>query len=214
MFHGSKEIIIKPLLEKGNKYNDFGIGFYCTEDKEKANEWACKDGKNGTVNCYELNIEKLNILDLTNPKYNVLNWLALLLKNRTFKTKNQFSKEAKEFIIKNYSVDTTKCDLIKGYRADDSYFSYAQDFLNNALSIENIESALKLGDLGKQIVLVSNKAFEDIKFIEAIDSKASEYYYSYVNNDIKAREAYKRMETSMKGKFILDILREKNDESL
>ena len=66
----------------------------------------------------------------------------------------------------NFSINVNAFDLITGYRADDSYFSYAKDFLNNVISVSQLSQAMKLGELGEQIVLMSPKAFDKIKFIE------------------------------------------------
>ena len=75
------------------------------------------------------------------------------------------TKDNKRYIIQNFDVDLTGIDIIKGYRADDSYFSYAEDFVTNALSLNQLSRALYLGKLGTQIVLVSKKAFEKITYL-------------------------------------------------
>ena len=31
LYHGSVDVIEKPEFGKGKKYNDYGLGFYCTE---------------------------------------------------------------------------------------------------------------------------------------------------------------------------------------
>ena len=40
IYHGSINIIEKPIYGYGSPYNDYGLGFYCTQEKEKAMEWA------------------------------------------------------------------------------------------------------------------------------------------------------------------------------
>ena len=207
IYHGSCDIIEKPLYELGKPNNDFGKGFYCTKDIEKAKEWACKDNNNGVVNIYELNIDKLKILDLTDKKYSVLNWIAILLQNRTFKIESPISLRAKEYIIKNYYIDTTKYDLVIGHRADDSYFSYAQSFIDNSLSVEGLEKAMKLGNHGKQIVLVSKKAFTNIKYIDNCHVNKIDYYKRYKDNDRIARNNYKNIKSLDNEVYIMDIIR-------
>ena len=207
IFHGSEVIIKKPSLELGKINNDFGRGFYCTDDIEKAKEWACKNNKSGIANIYELDIEKLRILDLTKDNYNVLNWISILLSNRTFSIDNQLSLKAKEYLIKNYYIDIKNYDVVIGYRADDSYFSYAQSFINNSLSLETLEKAMKLGNLGKQIVLVSNKAFRKIKYIDNLVVDRNEYYVKYKVNDLSARQKYKNMKSSENETYMIDIIR-------
>ena len=39
LYHGSKDIIEKPQYGSGKLHNDYGKGFYCTEDKGMASEW-------------------------------------------------------------------------------------------------------------------------------------------------------------------------------
>ena len=102
IYHGSDHIIEKPDINKGKKYNDYGQGFYCTEDLELAKEWACKTGKEGFVNEYELNTAGLAILNLNSNGYTILNWIALLLKYRTFTLDNEIQRQARDYIINNF----------------------------------------------------------------------------------------------------------------
>ena len=211
IYHGSIKIIEKPNMAQGNPKNDYGKGFYCTEDIELAKEWACKTFENGYINKYLLKCNDLKILDLTTKEFNVLNWIALLLNNRTFNINDEVALKAKDFIIKKYNIDLQKYDIVIGYRADDSYFSYAQSFINNTLSVEDLEKALKLGELGNQVVLISQKAFDNIEFIsyEAVDKRI--YYYKFKSRDTMARENYrKNIKTNnniFNNTYILDIMR-------
>lgn len=41
LYHGSTLIIEHPQFGKGNPFDDYGRGFYCTETLEVAKEWAC-----------------------------------------------------------------------------------------------------------------------------------------------------------------------------
>lgn len=207
IYHGSEKIIKKPDYRLGKPNNDFGKGFYCTQDEEKAKEWACKGNKSGIVNEYELDIDNLKILDLTNNRYTVLNWISILLKNRTFNIMSPIAEEAKDFIINNYYVDTKGYDIVIGYRADDSYFSYAQSFIENSLSIESLQKAMELVNLGKQIVLVSNKAFGNIKFKKQYTADKNVYYSKYINNDTNARKDFKKIKSSKDETYILDLIR-------
>lgn len=158
IYHGSKDIIEKPEFGKGNKKNDYGLGFYCTENVELAKEWACSNNEtNGYANQYEIDLTDYRILDLREEKYSILNWMALLLKFRTFDVNTPISAQAKEYILENFYVDVGEYDVIIGYRADDSYFSFAKDFINNTISVEQLAEAMRLGELGIQIVLKSER---------------------------------------------------------
>ena len=166
IYHGSKEIIEKPVYHGGKAENDYGFGFYCTQNLELAKEWSCSNNEdNGFVNKYIIDTEDLKILDLTKGEYTILNWIAILLKFRTFDITNEISMQAKEYLLENFYIDVEQFDIVIGYRADDSYFSFARDFINNTISIRQLNKAMELGELGKQVVIISKSAFERFKFI-------------------------------------------------
>lgn len=211
IYHGSKDIIEKPEFGKGNPKNDYGLGFYCTENVELAKEWACTNNEtNGYANQYEIDLNDYKILDLREEKYSILNWMALLLKFRTFDVNTPISAQAKEYILENFYVDVEEYDVIIGYRADDSYFSFAKDFINNTISVEQLAEAMRLGELGIQIVLKSEKAFDTVKFISYELAECKEYYVKRVSRDKKARETYlnsHRQNLVFDGLFVMDIIR-------
>ena len=211
IYHGSKDIIEKPEFGKGNKKNDYGLGFYCTENVELAKEWACSNNEtNGYANQYEIDLSAYKVLDLREEKYSILNWMALLLKFRTFDVNTPISAQAKEYILENFYVDVEEYDVIIGYRADDSYFSFAKDFINNTISVEQLAEAMRLGELGIQIVLKSKKAFDMVKYISYELAECKEYYVKRVSRDKKARETYlsgHRQNLVSDGLFVMDIIR-------
>lgn len=211
VYHGSKSIIEKPVFGKGNEKNDYGLGFYCTESEELAKEWACSDNEtNGYANKYELDLSDCNVLDLRKEEYSILNWMAVLLKFRTFDVNNPVSVQAKEYLSENFYIDVENYDIIIGYRADDSYFSFAKDFINNTISVRQLEEAMRLGELGTQIVLKSRKAFGALRYIDHSFAECGEYYIKRSGRDRKAREAYFdacRKETVLGGVFVMDIMR-------
>lgn len=212
VYHGSKDIIKKPEFGKGNVRNDYGLGFYCTENIELAKEWACSNNEtNGYANQYELDLNENRVLDLRKNEYSILNWIAILLKFRTFDVNSPLSLQAKEYILDNFYIDVENYDVIIGYRADDSYFSFAKDFINNAISVEQLAKAMQLGELGIQIVLKSQKAFDAIKFVSYEVAECDEYYVKRAGRDHKAREAYsnsRRTNNISNDLFIVDIIRQ------
>ncbi len=218
LLHGSEQIVETPDLAFGNDHNDYGRGFYCTMDEEMAKEWACKNGTDGFVNRYIVDGEGLKTLHLSDGSHTVLNWIAILLKHRTFSLSSPIALDAREYIIEHFAVDTIGYDLITGYRADDSYFRYAESFVENTLPLRSLNKALQLGKLGLQTVLVSPKAFEQIQFDNAVPVDKSTYYPKFVARDSKARQTYKeeiaKSRTYRDDIFVLDILREemKNDD--
>ena len=190
IYHGSKDIIEKPEFGKGKTYNDYGIGFYCTENLALAKEWAVDIGRNGYANIYEIDDSKLSVLDLNDEEYIILHWLAILLENRHFDAPSALSQEAKEYMLHNFSVDYKNYDVIIGYRADDSYFSFAQDFLNGTISYRQLSNAMRLGNLGQQFVLKRKKAFALINFIGFENASFNEWYSRKENRDKAARRDY------------------------
>lgn len=211
IYHGSKNRIEKPIYGAGNRHNDYGLGFYCTEEKYLANEWAVEKNRDGYCNAYSLELVGLSLLDLSDPQYNVLNWLTVLLQNRTFDIQTGFAKEAKKYLSEHFMIPYEEYDVIKGYRADDSYFSFAQDFLNNAISINQLSEALHLGRLGTQIVLKSKSAFERILFCESSVALWEEWYPKKEMRDQRARKCYfeEREKPWKKGEiYMMQILEE------
>ncbi len=212
VYHGSKDIIEKPEFGKGNVRNDYGLGFYCAENIELAKEWACSNNEtNGYANKYELDLNEYNVLDLRKNEYSILNWIAILLKFRTFDVNSPISLRAKDYILNNFYIDVENYDIIVGYRADDSYFSFAKDFVNNAISVEQLAKAMQLGELGIQIVLKSQKAFDKIKFVNYEVAECDEYYVKRVSRDHKARTAYsdsRKQNNISDDLFVVDIIRQ------
>lgn len=212
ILHGTDHIIEVPDIDKGNEKNDYGKGFYCTRIPEMAKEWACKQNTDGFSNRYELDLTDLRILDLTDGKRTVLNWIAILLEHRTLSLDSEIAIDAKDYIIEHFSIDTSEYDIIIGYRADDSYFRYAESFVENGLSLRSLNKALHLGKLGEQTVLISKKAYNQIKFIDAEPVDKTIYYPKFIDRDTKAREAYKNDIRKTKSYrddiFVMDILRE------
>lgn len=210
LYHGSPEIIEKPDITKGKMNNDCGQGFYCTQDLERAREWACLASTDGYANCYELDMDGLRVLNLSLEEYTILHWMALLVTYRHFHISSPVMKRGKEWLQKNFLIDISEYDVIIGYRADDSYFSFARAFLNNEISVKQLSYALKLGQLGEQVVLKSEKAFRTIRYVsyEAVDS--SVYYLQRRTRDTAARQAYNEEleKEEPDGMFIRDLMRE------
>lgn len=211
LYHGSENIIEKPVYGKGARYNDYGKGFYCTENIELAKEWACAKQKNGYANIYDLDLSDLNVLNLNSGSYNILNWLAILADNRTYWQNGSIAEPAKNYIKENFLPDISAYDVIIGYRADDSYFSFAQDFVSGVISLQKLAQAMRLGKLGEQIVLKSPKAFAQIQFAGYENADAEEYYIKKNEREREARRQYrhnKKEQADVNELFILDIMRE------
>ena len=211
LYHGSKDIIEKPIYGQGKKYNDYGLGFYCTDNIELAKEWGTSFERSGYANRYQIDCTELKILDLNDDKYCILHWLAILLSNREFDTPAGLALEAKEFLKKNFMLDYKEYDIIKGYRADDSYFSFAQDFINGTISYRQLNNAMYLGKLGIQYVLKSKEAFNRIVFDGYEEAEHKEWYAKKMKRDKSARREYFDVERNRRQRgdiYITQILDE------
>lgn len=219
LYHGSQKIVEQPLFGVGKTYNDYGQGFYCTQNISLAKEWACPTSDDGFANIYELETDGLKILDLQSNEFCTLNWLAILINNRKFDLDTPIMRQGVFYLKENFLLDLSGFDLIKGYRADDSYFSFARAFLSNQISYEQLQKAMKLGKLGEQIMLKSKKSFENITFTgyEIAEGKM----FNLLRKE-RFNKAKKNFETSLEngdisGLFIRDLILEEvkpNDSRL
>ena len=208
IYHGSKQIVEIPTFGLGRKNNDFGLGFYCTESNDLAKEWAVSSLSDGFSNRYTLDTEYLNILNLNSPNYTILNWIAVLVEHRLFSIKTPTARKAKQYLIGHFGINVNAFDLITGYRADDSYFDFAEAFLNNAITVEQLSRAIRLGKPGEQIVLKSPFAFSKIRYEGFETAEKNRYYALRKARDDDANQTYLDIqEEEVDGLYMQDILR-------
>ena len=119
---------------------------------------------NGWVHKYELDTSDLKILDFQNE--GVLPWLAELMKHRDAADSKRYRVLAKKFIDK-YGVDTAGFDVIKGWRANASYFYIAREFVRDNIDMDILEELLSLGDLGIQYCIKSELAYSKLHELES-----------------------------------------------
>ena len=190
LYHGSKDRIVKPLFGAGKPNNDYGLGFYCTESEELAKEWAVAKDHDGWANVYSLEDGDLTVLNLNSSQYCILHWLAVLLENRQFETEYGLPSEAKSYLTTRFAVPYKEADVIIGYRADDSYFTFAQDFISGTISYSQLATAMRLGHLGDQYVLKSRKAFDRIEYVESRPAPRFDWLERKTSRDHAARQEY------------------------
>lgn len=208
IYHGSERVIETPTFGEGKQHNDFGLGFYCTESSDLAKEWAVSSLRDGFSNRYTLDVEFLKILRLNSPDYTILNWMAILVEHRLFSIKTPVARRAKQYLIEHFGVNVNAYDVIVGYRADDSYFDYAEAFLNNAITVEQLSRAMRLGKLGEQIVIKSRFAFSKLKYEGFEIAEKDAYYVLRKARDEEANQTYLDILTEeADGLYIQDIIR-------
>jgi hypothetical protein len=193
LYHGSANEVRKPIFGFGNRGNDYGLGFYTTQDYAIAGEWAVRspedvDGRDGFINEYRFDLNNLTMLDLT--QQDIDKWIAILMVHRTGRYSAAQKRVLDEFVEHRYMGDESHYDVVKGWRANDSYFRFALDYALRLISQDELKQAVALGNLGEQIVLMSHKAFDNIEFIGSHSALAGEYYLSALKRDANARKAY------------------------
>ena len=208
LYHGSKRIVRTPQFGLGRKTNDFGLGFYCTETEALAKEWAVSYLDDGFCNRYSLDARYLRILHLNSSEYSILNWIAVLVEHRLFSMANPPARKARQYLIDHFGVNVNAYDVVIGYRADDSYYDYADAFLNNSITVDQLSLAMKLGKLGEQVVIKSEEAFSLLKFERFKPVDKNQYYIKRKARIDDANADYLRiLEGHSDGLFIQDIIR-------
>ena len=190
IYHGSHNIVETPTFGVGSPNNDYGLGFYCTEYIDLAKEWACDQLSGGYANKYSIDMAGLKVLNLNAKEYSIIHWVSVLLKNRKVTLNTDIEREGMYYILDNFPVDTENSDVIIGYRANDSYFSYARDFLSNAITVKRLTQVMRLGNLGNQIVIKSKLAFSRLKFLGYETAPQEIHYPLRKKRDELARSAY------------------------
>ncbi len=186
LYHGNKDSKIIPKYQtlSNNKIrNDLGNGFYLVIEEEKAKEWSHNIYSTqidySCCHIYNIDLYGLkykNYLGTNNPVI-LLEWIANLLyyrftnnnlkglsdynKNKILSNRDKFINK---FFINNHKLDY---DYLISYRGDDNFKSYMLDFLSNNLYVEDLLITLLKGDLGVQIVIISEKGFSKLKKIRS-----------------------------------------------
>ena len=197
LYHGTSEKIVLPAYGLGNEKHDYGKGFYLTENPELAKEWAvCRpNDTNGWLHKFTIDVDGLKILDF--EKNNVLAWLAELMKHRNAADSKRYRMLADKFIIK-FGIDTSEYDIIRGWRANASYFYIAKEFVRDNIDMDILEELLSLGGLGIQYCIKSELAFSRLH--EVPDSLTAvdytEFNEKYNQRDITARKSMRELVNS------------------
>ena len=205
LFHGSPKIVEKPELVYSKLNNDFGRGFYCSEDIDLAKEWAVTYERNGYLNKYNIELDGLNVLDLSSKPYSLLNWIALLLNNRLFSLSSDLSKRAEYYILENYLVDIRGYDVVIGYRGDCSFFTFIQEFLEGKTSYQQLKKSIREANVANEIVLIDDIAIDRLTFLGCESVSFEPYYRLKQIRDENERSVYFKEKTKFNRKNDLYI---------
>lgn len=201
LYHGSPDQVVIPKFGLGQDKHDYGRGFYLTENMELAKEWAVyrPDQTNGWVHKFILDQTQLRILDF--QQENVMSWLAELMKHRAAADSKRYRVLSERFIQK-YGISTEGYDVIKGWRANASFFYIAKAFVRDEIDVDILEELLSLGGLGSQYCIKSAKAYECLSEMkEGLQKVKFEMFHEkYNERDIAARENMRKLIESDRNK--------------
>lgn len=208
LFYGSTKLVRTPIYGVGNPTNDYGLGFYLTDDLKMAKLWASQYKEGGYAITYRINLSNLNVLNIDgDDEKTILSWITILVKNRFDYIERIAYRDVIDWLIKHFDIPVNQYDVIIGYRTDDSYFNYSRGFVSGEISLETLSQALRLGKLGLQYVLISKKAFSSIEFI---DSETVQYSHDYEIFRKKTLSEYHELlskEDKFKNTFIGDLMK-------
>lgn len=213
LFHGSKNIVEFPTLDFSKNNDDFGHGFYCYELEELAKEHSVSLFDNGFLNNYEIDIDFLNVINLCDKPFSLMHWITLLLEHRFFDLENE---NIKSRLFEKFHFDIKNFDVVIAYRADCSAFFIVEDFLNNKISYQQLKRTIKDYDLEKEVVLISERAIKEIKFLGCEQISSYEYFKMGRVRDDRLLKLYFKEKNNQRIKdnlFINDILKEDFDTS-
>lgn len=201
LYHGSPNEVVKPRFGLGDNRHDYGKGFYLTENMELAKEWAVAkpEAECGFLHTFELETDNLIIFDY--EKESILSWLSELMKHRQADDSKRYRVLAPKFIQK-YGKETDNVNIIKGYRANASYFYIAKAFIRDEVDVDILPELMGLGSLGIQWCIKSERAFLQLsKASEVLKVNFHEFNKKYNERDAIARNRMKEVIDSDKNKL-------------
>lgn len=201
LYHGSSNQIVIPRFGLGEDRHDYGKGFYLTESIDLAKEWAVykPDQTNGWVHKYVLDDAGLRILNF--QEKNILSWLAELMKHRAAADSKRYRVLSERFIQK-YGISTDGYDVIRGWRANASFFYIAKAFVRDEIDVDILEELLSLGELGIQYCVKSAKAYEHLSEVTTglQEINFEQFHKKYNERDVTARENMRKLIESDRNK--------------
>ena len=154
LYHGSLEIVEKPVVRQSNRTLDYGQGFYTTTSEQQAEDWVKRrlkesDAMRGYVNVYEydkLNCSSLNCLMFDAPTEE---WVDFVMRNRT---------------ERGFTHDY---DIVYGPVANDRVYAAFALYEGGLLDKQNLITELKTYKLVDQFLFHTETALQALKFFEA-----------------------------------------------
>ena len=116
------------------------------------------------------------------------------MKHRDAADSKRYRMLSKRFIDK-YGIDTSGYDVIKGWRANASYFYIAKEFVRDNIDIDILEELLSLGGLGIQYCIKSELAYSKLQEVKEglLSVDYTEFREKYNQRDISARQRMREL---------------------
>lgn len=157
LYHGSLEIVMRPVIRQMNRTLDYGRGFYTTTSEKQAEDWVKRrlkeaEATNGYVNVYEFNER-----------------IGLSLKNLMFDAPTE---EWVDFVMHNRTERgfTHDYDIVYGPVANDRVYAAFALYEGGLLDKQNLIAELKTYKLVDQYLFHTEAALRTLTFIEAKDT--------------------------------------------
>lgn len=154
LYHGSLEIVMRPVIRQMNRTLDYGRGFYTTTSEKQAEDWVKRrlkeaEATNGYVNVYEFN-----------------ELIGLSLKNLMFDAPTE---EWVDFVMHNRTERgfTHDYDIVYGPVANDRVYAAFALYEGGLLDKQNLIAELKTYKLVDQYLFHTEAALRTLTFIEA-----------------------------------------------
>ena len=153
VYHGSLVVVDNPEIRVGDRYLDFGYGFYTTMNEEQAIKWTEKQknrkGTNiGYVSMYDFDIEKAES-ELKIIRFDKANkeWLDFVFINRKGQCQEAY-------------------DIVIGPVADDSVYEVVRFYEIGIYDLAETLKRLKVEELYNQILFHTKESLKFLKFIK------------------------------------------------
>lgn len=153
LYHGSLEIVERPVIRVPNRTLDYGNGFYTTTSESQATAWVLRKTNRlssiGYVNIYELRdklLSDLHILSFDKPSEE---WLDFVMNNRT-------------------NADFThNYDIVRGPVANDRVYAAFALFESGFINKVELIKELKTYKLVDQYLFHTEKSLKVLTFVDA-----------------------------------------------
>lgn len=206
LFHGAKYEIKGGIdYQHLNGKKDLGAGFYLGESFDSSASWICEYQTGSIYSFYFKNVNSLNCMTFKVDR----TWMYAILYFRGMFEEYVPNKEVLDII-----EQINKADYIVAPIADNQMYDTLTAFSLKEITDEQCLHALSANNLGKQIVIKTQKAVDNLILIERmyLCEKEKEYYRnnkSVVSNEGRSKASLSIEQYRRKGKFIDEIFKKR-----